>query len=778
MRKGVLLARSNLQKSKGQTAAILILMLLAVSMLQLWLMLSMDYRQNFERCHDRLNAEHVTLAADGGGEIRDFLTELAEKDKRTAEYALDMSMHMVGSFDFNGGEVNTELVILDKQTAVSRKTGRIEMVEDSTCTSGIYMPVLYKSDEIAVGKTIQITIGSRQMSYTVCGFFNSIMAGSHNCSMCEIVLTEDQYDELKKTGYAPESVLLSLRIQDRTESEAVEAAFKNAVASHFPGTRMVSNSYALVSQSRYISQMVCSGIVSAMAFFVLLIALVVMASNIINYIQENMRKLGVLKAIGYTSRQLAGALLLQFEGLIPAAVTGGTGIAYGVFPYINEMMISQTGIPYQIHFLPVPFFLTLVTLAGTTALAVWFAARRIRKVEPITALRQGIQTHSFKVNHVPLDRTRAPLHLALALKTTLSSVKHNITICITMLVLSLVVVFSGLMVENVIMDITPFVHLIVGETADSCINVNKKTEDEFLRKMKADRRVEKVYLYHTEEVRHAGGPALSATLTEDFAEVNNRDIIFEGRFPRYANEIAVAGKYASEKHLKTGDEIRITSGGKEAAYIISGFTQTSNNLGKDCLLTREGYERLCGLQNTSYYLNLASGTDIDAFNSEVREQFGEEANAAINIDATINGTASVYVSLMSMIVAGVLVLSAVVVAFVLYLLVRTTLAGKRKDYGILKAVGFTTGQLIMQTALSFMPAAVISTVAGITLCCLIINPLTALFLNSIGIVKSTFTMPVGFAVIAGAGLILYTFGAACLMSFRIRKMNPRELLVS
>lgn len=57
----------------------------------------------------------------------------------------------------------------------------------------------------------------------------------------------------------------------------------------------------------------------------------------------------------------------------------------------------------------------------------------------------------------------------------------------------------------------------------------------------------------------------------------------------------------------------------------------------------------------------------------------------------------------------------------------TMLNNKMKDYGILKSLGFTTGQLIMQTALSFMPSVVIFTVVGLTISSLLINPLLSLF---------------------------------------------------
>ena len=166
-----------------------------------------------------------------------------------------------------------------------------------------------------------------------------------------------------------------------------------------------------------------------------------------------------------------------------------------------------------------------------------------------------------------------------------------------MLVLSLVVVFSGLMVENMIADIRPFLYMVVGETADSCVNVNVGIEEAFLGEMKSEPDVEKIYLYNTVNVRHAEGMDLMAMLCDDFSQVNNQDVCIQGRFPRYDNEVAIAAKYAGEKELEIGEEIRLTVGEREERYIITGFTQISNNLGRDCLLTREGYEKLGELRD-------------------------------------------------------------------------------------------------------------------------------------------------------------------------------------
>lgn len=779
MKKNLLLIRANLRKAKGQAVAIVVLVLLSSLMMNLWLMLSMDYKKNFDRCHDRLNDGHVNLAAYSADEkFREFVTDMLERTSGVTEVSVTDAFCAPVSFQYGGGEVSQFAAILEKEDALSREVGKYEITGEDSFGSGVYVPMLYGTgNNYAVGDTIELTLFGKPFEYTVCGFFNSAMTGSHNCGILSFLLSGDKFREFSEESCAVESTYISLRLEDKMQGEEIEASLRKAISEEFPDIMLAGNYYEDLTTSRYISQMICAGITSAMAFFVLLIGLVVIASNVVNYIQENMQNLGALKAVGYTGRQLVFSLILQFSGLSAVTAVVGIALSYCIFPALNKMMIAQTGIPYTVRFLPVPCLITIVFSSGIVAAAVYVSAGKMKKIEPITALRQGITTHNFRRNHVPLEKTRLPLQPALAMKTTLSGLKTNITICITMLVLSLILVFSGLMYKNMIMDMKPFIDLIAGESADSCININAGREEEFLSILESDSRVEKFYLFTNNlDAQHVGGVSLMPSVIEDGTKLNNQKMVIEGRFPEYDNEIVIAVKYAREKGLRIGDEITIKIGGKDNNYIITGFSQVTNNLGKDCILTRGGYEKAGSLQNVSYYMDLTDGTDIDAFNSEVTARFGNDVNATFNILAVIEGTGNVYVSLMTIIVIAILALSGVVIVFVLYLLVRTLLNVKKRDYGILKALGFTTRQLILQTALSFMPSMTISVAIGIFISMQIVNPLTALFLNGVGIVRCTFEISLVFNIIAGGVLLLFAFAAACLLSLRIRRITPRALL--
>lgn len=778
MKKYLMLATSNIRKRKKQTIVTIILIIVAACMMNIWLILAGDYKDNFDFQHERLNSEHATMAiSTDDPQVRRFIDETLKQESHISEYRMDDILFTNGGFDYNGGSISMNVLFMDEKTAFQRTIGKSEIFEKKEGIKGIYLPLIYANDEnLQLGKDFKITISDQEFSFPIAGYSNNIMNGSHNCAVMILILDSELYQELSENPLLPKSTFLSIRTTDKQYGEIIETKLSDGLADQYPSLHIISNSYQLVSSSRYVSQLICAAILSAIAFIILLIVMIVIIANVITDIQENMTKLGILKAIGYQSRQIIFAYILQFTFI--AVISSGIGAltTYCLFPNVNEMMISQTGIPYSVHFLPMPFITTIAFITFVILAAVYVSAYKIKRFEAIRALRQGIHTHNFQKNHIPLSKTRLSLLSALSLKTVAMQKKQNIIVCNITLVLTLVIAFTAVMLANIIFDQQPMIDMIVGETADSCIGIDAEKEAELKAYFEKDSRVEKSYLFYTGLLRHVNGVSLAVTITDNFNDLNNQMVCVEGRLPRYENETALAIKYAKDQGIKIGDEITLSANGKEAAYIVSGYSQLSNNLGKDCFLTRKGYERMGELTQLSYYLNLKDGCDIDKFNEDVGNTFHEHMIASVNIASVIEAGSGVYVVLMSFIVIAVLLLSTLIVVLVLYLLVRTLLNQKQYDYGIMKALGFSTKQLVLLTAMSFMPIVIGSCIIGLVINSFLINPLAALFLGNIGIVKCMFEIPYDLIAFFGIGLVLFTFIIIYVMSLRIKRITPIELL--
>ncbi len=103
---------------------------------------------------------------------------------------------------------------------------------------------------------------------------------------------------------------------------------------------------------------------------------------------------------------------------------------------------------------------------------------------------------------------------------------------------------------------------------------------------------------------------------------------------------------------------------------------------------------------------------------------------------------------------------------------------KKKEYGILKALGYKTSDLVLQTAISFMPSIIISVVLFSVVSYFLANPYMNLIMVNFEIMKSSFSIPVLGVLLIGILLVLISFLFAIFESRRIKKIEPYKLLIT
>lgn len=137
-----------------------------------------------------------------------------------------------------------------------------------------------------------------------------------------------------------------------------------------------------------------------------------------------------------------------------------------------------------------------------------------------------------------------------------------------------------------------------------------------------------------------------------------------------------------------------------------------------------------------------------------------------------------FINVANLMVIVMSIISGCIILLVLYLLMKTLVYNRRYEYGILKAVGYKSKDLIIQNVLSFMPTIIIATLIGTTISYYITNPYIGFMMRSFGIMKCNMILPMDLMIITILFIIGISLIGTILMSLKIKKVEPCGLLKS
>ena len=122
------------------------------------------------------------------------------------------------------------------------------------------------------------------------------------------------------------------------------------------------------------------------------------------------------------------------------------------------------------------------------------------------------------------------------------------------------------------------------------------------------------------------------------------------------------------------------------------------------------------------------------------------------------------------------VLNLAIIILVVKILLKTIFIKKEKEFGIKKAVGFTSKQLKIQLALSLLPITLIASVIGAMLGYVVVNPMVTAILSGFGMEKVEFMIFPTLIVLTIAVIAVLVFGITYVMARSIKRVSAYELI--
>lgn len=780
--KSVLLAKSNIRKNKGLSICILLLIMLASMFICLSFILSNDYSKNASKEAKRLNA--------GNGYLYGFI-DCSTIDKtyidsilsvpEVIEYEYTDILGYQTPIEFRGGTV-TPNVLFGNTSTFDKTMGKTEIIkEDTSITENyIYLPYhIHTGGGFNIGDTYTIEYPNKTYTFNIRGYIHNIDAGSYNMNLYLFVVSDEMYNTILADNPETKGFEVDINYKDDIDIDIFNSRLENKIYVE-KGANVGSHSLSMTLSSRTFMSSIFFVSFLLTAVVVILIVLLMIFNNISNYVKENMKSLGALKAMGYTSKDLRRSLLVQF-GLI-TAISIVFGIIFGhlFMKVLSPMLVAQSGIPYCTKFSTFSTILTVIIIPLFVILITLLSSRKLKKIEPIIALRDGVSNHSFKKNHAPLDKTKMGLNTGLSIKNTFKNLKQNIISFIVVMFLSFLMIIAFVMFQN--FSVKPKLSLLTSELCNGVIGVDVSIKDEVYEKLENTPNVKKESLRTVTGINIYDENYLNfyTLVVDDTSRFNNQDCVYTGQLPRFENEIVISGKYASKYGYKKGQQITMKFGEEEFSYLITGFMQSTNNEGREAIMTEEGFAHLYDLDTinmSTIWFDTEKEGQARAIVDSFKEEYGSKITTTMVFDELTKSQIGTFVGIANLMLIIIAIITAAVIILVLYLLMKTIIFDRRYEYGILKALGFKSKDLIMQNVLSFLPTIILGAVIGTIISSLSAASYIGLMMRPFGIMKCTMDLPFIYPILTVIFLVVLATISAVLMSLKIRKVEPYKLLI-
>jgi len=761
----------NLKKDKGSYISFGIVVLITAIMLNLAFVLMFQVDKAYDKKFNELNTASINVTVpkfqntDALMDDIKALNGVVDVESREAVFAEAVVK------DFRATDFSMNTLFYNKDE--SRNMNRLDIKEEKTeiAENSIYLPLYVASfGEFGLDDEIVYEIGDTKHIFKVSGIAEEMQYGNYGKGLMGAYLPEKAYekfvDEYSEQTVVEYSIMTSGDIN----------ALQNDISDLFEekGITMLTSCDRISTKDT--RTMVCNLIIlvlSAFAMIILLVSVFLCKFRISNSIEEDMVNMGVLKALGYTGNMIIAGVVLPYLMVTIFASLFGVALSYAVLPSLGELLTLQAGFSFALAFDVRGLICVVLILSVIVAFFTYTAAKRIRKLQPINAIRGNGEGKTVKKNYFPLDETNGKTTLLLVLKQTFSNVKQNVLLFGVSFVLTILVAFASTMFYNVIIEPDNFISTLSEEMPQIIVSPNEQYEETVSDELKINSEIKSVLKYTVGTINIEDMP-VTVFACEDFGRVSN-DLCYLGEKPDEKDEIALGSAFEGKYNI--GDRIEIQNGDISCSYEITGFVQSVNYQGSVCEFSLDGYEALNSekLVPTLYvYLNNAADTEKIA--EEIEESCSDKIVSVMNYQKMTETTQEMYSGITSVIVVVIFILTILIVLFVLYIVIKTLLVQRKQELGIYKAIGYSNKQLMVQMIGSFLPSSVAAVLLSSVLGLIYVPQINQLIFQTIGAMKNNMEVSFAFLMIFAFVQITANLIISILLTKPIKKISAYALI--
>lgn len=781
------IAVNNIKKKKSNSFILLFLVTLAVLLLYVSISILTNTGKVMDKTYDKSHcADYFCMIQEGTEEM----TELIISQPEVEEYEIEKLLYVMNAWYHKESEENNNyqfiLESMDTEKTICRLADIVDgnLADSQKQENSILLPYYLKADgSFKTGDSIFLTLGEIEYEFVVSGFVEDpLFATPLNVSMYKCYITEQCMQDIlnrepmleKYFNYA-----YKIRLKEGESSQAFEEKMSEMMSVVIPDFENQINlefTYDIMREGNMMLSNIAMGIILVFSILLIFVGLIIIRFSMRNFVEENMKNIGILQASGYTGKQLRRSSVLEIMGITIMGIILGLFLGGICSVPIGNLESSMIGLRWN-----QTFDWQTAILSGLLVLILVMAAavsvsRMYGRIMVLEALRGGIHTHNFRKNYLSLDTCRLPESALLGCKCIIGEKVKSISILCIVILLSFASCVGFAIYQSFSKDRTNLLK-ITGIELGTAIVTGENLE-EVGEEVMSWEEIDFIQYKAGSTVKIINGEneiTLNCDIWEN-PDLLEHESLVKGRLPRNDNEITLTVKASKKLGVSAGDVVYVESKGERKDYIVSGIDQKINNLGIKAMMNVKGAERLNIWNQGSMLLYIYTKAGV-SYKDLVNLMKGFAGISILDSQKQAETALSSVQMGMKMICIVFVMITLIVVTMVVMLLIKSRVIKERKNYGIYKAIGFTTKQLIVQTMMSNLPIIILGAVIGSLISIYLTKPLAVLCLSAFGIQKVEMIIDPFYLILTILGIGITATLVSLICSIKIRKIEPVKMLV-
>jgi putative ABC transport system permease protein len=716
---------ADLRSHRLQSALILVILIAASTALALALIVQQNADKPWRRGFEQSNGAHVTFSGENAAVD---LTPLAAHDDVVAtDGPRPVAWNRPLIEDGQKYEVNV-IGMEAEPPAVARPLVQEGRWLAAGATAAIVLERSF-ADYIDAqpGDSVQFKVGDQFVSFTVTGTALDTARGTYpDWQPARAWVLADTLPLLEPDPAQLGSVL-SVRLRDPAASqEFTERALAGLERRSAGGLNDITDWHEPGEDFSEWNR-VNAVFLGVFTVFALLAVGMIIANSIGGRVLAQFREIGLLKAAGFTPRQVAGIYLIQHLALALVGSLLGLGLALVIAPIYLDRLAETYNTTTGSAFDPLLALLTVGAILLAVTLFTLLPAWRGGRVPAVQAITTGFTAARARPS-LPARlalRLRLPLSVSVGVKDAFAR-PWRAVLTIAALSFTIVTITFTLGLEATIQKID-----------DKRGLVEEPWDVEVIREQAADADIRRVLDTNAGVESYVSSYALAGETTPALPGANQAPrarfdlralgddvqqsgyVMVDGRMFAAPGEAIVGRSMFDQLGLRLGDQLTVQASREPfdrperepVTLTVVGTYVEPDGDGMVVLFPAETAQQLFpGIQPDTYEIMMQPGADWDALTAEVQAATGY----GVRIDLRERGTPPEAATLRGIMIG----LCAVLLVIGLANMLTTTLLGVReraRDIGIFKTLGLTPRQVVAGVAASVSLLTLLATVVGIPL---------------------------------------------------------------